>query len=109
MVDDLVATREIIDRDLTPKGKLTPSMRVLATETNLIKRSVGFKRGKNVYKIEDYSVNVEQMLSNKSNIFKKMYRFFREKWKEFNRDPNQPVTPNRFGDKEIYLDDGERG
>ena len=49
------------------------------------------------------------MLSNKSNIFKKMYRFFREKWKEFNRNPNQPVTSNRFGDEKIYLDDGERG
>ena len=109
VVDDLVATEEIIDRNFTPRGKHAPTARVLATETNLIKRSVGFKRGKNVYKIEDYSVNVEQMLSNKSNIFKKMYRFFREKWKEFNRNPNQPATPNRFGDQEIYLDDGERG
>ena len=109
VVDDLVATQEILEKDYTQKGKKAPSMKVLATETNLLKRSIGFHQGENVYGIEDYSVNVKQMLSNKTNIFKKTYRFFKEKWKDFNKDPNQPVTPSRFGDEEIYLDDEERG
>lgn len=109
VVDDLMAIEEIICNDFIPKGEIPPGTRVLATDTNLIKRSIGFKMGRNVYGIEDYSVNVEQMLSNKTNILKRMYRFLREKWKELNKDPNIHVKPNRFGDEKIYLDDGERG
>lgn len=106
VVDDLVAAREIIAKDYTPKGQISPSDRILATETNLVKRSIGFKKNQNVYGIEDYSVNVEQMLDNKTNLMKKAYRYLKTKFQEL-KSPKQ--NQDRFGDKKIYLDDGERG
>lgn len=95
---DIVDELNAIITIMTRKGIVVPDYREITTQTNLIKRAIGIAKNENVYGINDFELNYNEMISNNTSIIRKMYAKVKKAFNDFLNPPKSVEEQRRRED-----------
>ena len=94
IVDELNAVITIMTR----KGIVAPDYRKITTQTNLIKRAIGIAKNENIYGIDDFELNYNEMISKNTNLIKRAYTKIKKAFHDFWNPPKSVEEKRRRED-----------
>lgn len=94
IVDELNAVITIMTR----KGIVAPDYRKITTQTNLIKRAIGIAKNENIYGIDDFELNYNEMISKNTNLIKRAYAKIKKAFHDFWNPPKSVEEKRRRED-----------
>ena len=105
IVDELDAIITIMSR----KGIVAPDYREITTQTNLIKRALGIAKNENVFGIDDFELNYNEMISKNTSIIRKTYSKIKKAFKEFWNPPKSVEEkkrrePDYLGNQKVEIE-----
>ena len=105
IVDELDAIITIMSR----KGIVAPDYREITTQTNLIKRALGIAKNENVFGIDDFELNYNEMISKNTSIIRKTYSKIKKAFKEFwnpakSVEEKERREPDYLGNQKVEIE-----
>ena len=103
IVDEVLAAREVAGNDLQMQAWQIP-LETITRDTHTLKRIMGRVANRNVFDLEDYNLNIENILSRKDNLLNRTLNKIAKSVDKFLHPNAERNDPNRFGNKEFGED-----